>query len=175
MPRNYKDFEGQQQANAGPAGPMGGVGGVPAAPVAGAAGVPVAGAGAAPGVPGAPGAGAAPGAPGAAGAAPALSPEVNKFLQSLTAQVDGFGKYVDKLANIKPIRIEGSFKHEGKVEVVVTGAAALDMFSKTIQEKMDKAISDAIKNLKLDTNGNIISNIGQPQTTEANPFESSED
>lgn len=172
MPRNYKDFERQQQANAGPAGAVGGMGMVaPAAPVAGAAGVPVAGAGAAPGVPGA---GAAPGVPGAAGAAPALSPEVNMFLQSLTAQVNGFGKYVDKLANIKPIRIEGSFKHEGKVEVVVTGAAALDMFSKTIQEKMDKAISDAIKNLKLDTNGSIISNIGQPQTTEPNPFESSE-
>lgn len=179
MPRNYKDFERQQQGNAGPAGPgpAGGVGvpmAAPAAPVAGAAGVPVAGAGAAPGAPGAPGAGAAPGAPGAAGAAPALSPEVNKFLQSLTAQVNGFGKYVDQLANIKSIQVEGNFKHEGKVEVVVTGAAALDMFSSTIQEKIDKSISDAIKTLKIDTNGSIISNIGQPQTTEANPSESSE-
>jgi hypothetical protein len=175
MPRNYKDFERQQQANAGPAGPgpIGGAGvGVPmAAPAAPAAvgAAPIAGAApaAAVGVPGAPGAG-------PAGAVPSLSPEINKFLQSLTAQVNGFGKYVDKLANIKPIQVEGNFKHEGKVEVVVTGAAALDMFSSTIQEKMDKAISDAIKTLKIDTNGSIISNIGQPKTTQRSSASASE-
>jgi hypothetical protein len=166
MPRNYKDFEGQQQANAGPAGPgpAGGVGvpmAAPAAPVAGAAGVPVAGAGAAPG---APGAGAAPGAPGAAGAAPALSPEINKFLQSLTAQVNGFGKYVEQLSKVS-LPNEITFNHTGTVDVRITGAEALNAFREETRKIVDIAVSKAMRGINLQTEGGVGAPAGNPNTT----------
>ena len=72
---------------------------------------------------------------------------------------------------MKGLEIKGSFKHEGKVDVVITGASALDMFEKTIKTKMDAAISDAVSRLKLDTSGNITMGPGSPTTTETNPFE----
>jgi hypothetical protein len=169
MPRNYKDFEGQQQANAGPAGPgpAGGVGvpmAAPAAPVAGAAGVPVAGAGAAPGVPGA---GAAPGVPGAAGApgaAPALSPEINKFLQSLTAQVNGFGKYVEQLSKVS-LPNEITFNHTGTVDVRITGAEALNAFREETRNIVDIAVSKAMRGINLQTEGGVGAPAGNPNTT----------
>ena len=171
MSGNYKDFERQQQANAGPAGAVGGMGMVaPAAPVAGAAGVPVAGAGAAPGVPGAgaapgvPGAGAAPGVPGAAGAAPALSPEVNMFLQSLTAQVNGFGKYVEQLSRVS-LPNEITFNHTGTVDVRITGAEALNAFREETRTIVDNAVAAAMARLNLQTEGGVGAPAGNPKTT----------